>query len=218
MDEKEPKVGLPGGGGPAEGSKTLCMRTNHRLLPQANLKSEVKEKANMSLGGLLESCTTLRRHIGIQRASAKRLGLPIVNRMGSGKSTGIGIRSFSVLILTQLCLESLPCIAFQGLGHCLLLSYILVFQPPSGRAAAVAAKSLQSCLTLCDPRDGSPPGSLIPGILQARTLEWVQAGQVHANYYYSIITVTFSTENAPVDRWSLLSEHNRNIALISGTL
>ena len=40
-------------------------------------------------------------------------------------------------------------------------------------AAAAAAKSLQSCPTLCDPRDGSPPGSTIPGILQARTLEWV---------------------------------------------
>ena len=39
-------------------------------------------------------------------------------------------------------------------------------------AAAAAAKSLQSCLTLCDPRDGSPPGSTTPGILQARTLEW----------------------------------------------
>ena len=36
-----------------------------------------------------------------------------------------------------------------------------------------AAKSLQSCPTLCDPRDGSPPGSAVPGILQARTLEWV---------------------------------------------
>ena len=40
-------------------------------------------------------------------------------------------------------------------------------------SAAAAAKSLQSCLTLCDPIDGSPPGSPIPGILQARTLEWV---------------------------------------------
>ena len=40
-------------------------------------------------------------------------------------------------------------------------------------AAPVAAKSLQSCLTLCDPIDGSPRGSPIPGILQARTLEWV---------------------------------------------
>ena len=36
-----------------------------------------------------------------------------------------------------------------------------------------AAKSLQSCLTLCDPIDSSPPGSPIPGVLQARTLEWV---------------------------------------------
>ena len=40
-------------------------------------------------------------------------------------------------------------------------------------AAAAAPKSLQSCLTLCDPIDGSPPGSPVPGILQARTLEWV---------------------------------------------
>ena len=40
-------------------------------------------------------------------------------------------------------------------------------------AAAAAAKSLQSCPTLCDPIDGSPPGSPVPGILQARTLEWV---------------------------------------------
>ena len=40
-------------------------------------------------------------------------------------------------------------------------------------AAAAAAKSLQSCLTLCDPIDDSPPSSAVPGILQARTLEWV---------------------------------------------
>ena len=40
-------------------------------------------------------------------------------------------------------------------------------------SATATAKSLQSCLTLCDPIDGSPPGSPIPGILQARTLEWV---------------------------------------------
>jgi len=39
--------------------------------------------------------------------------------------------------------------------------------------AAAAAKSLQSCPTLCDPIDGGPPGSPVPGILQARTLEWV---------------------------------------------
>ena len=40
-------------------------------------------------------------------------------------------------------------------------------------AAAAAAKSLQSCPTLCNPRDSSPPGSPVPGILQSRTLEWV---------------------------------------------
>ena len=42
-----------------------------------------------------------------------------------------------------------------------------------GSAAAGAAKSLQSCPTLCDLIDGSPPGSPVPGILQTRTLEWV---------------------------------------------
>ena len=41
------------------------------------------------------------------------------------------------------------------------------------KAAAAAAKSLQSCLTLCNHIDSSPPGSSIPGILQAKTLEWV---------------------------------------------
>ena len=44
---------------------------------------------------------------------------------------------------------------------------------PLQYAAAASAKSPQSCLTLCDPIDGSPPGSPVPGILQARTLEWV---------------------------------------------
>ena len=47
---------------------------------------------------------------------------------------------------------------------------LLLFFPA---AAAAAAKSLQSCPTLCHPVDGSPPGSPVPGILQARTLEWV---------------------------------------------
>ena len=45
--------------------------------------------------------------------------------------------------------------------------------PSTPPAAAAAAKSLQSCPTLCDPIDGSPPGSPVPGILQARALEWV---------------------------------------------
>ena len=47
------------------------------------------------------------------------------------------------------------------------------FPGGAAAAAAAAAKSLQLCLTLCDPTDVSSPGSPVPGILQARTLEWV---------------------------------------------
>jgi len=50
--------------------------------------------------------------------------------------------------------------------------YLLMLSPEKIENAAAAAKSLQSCPTLCDPIDGSPPGSPVPGILQARTLEW----------------------------------------------
>ena len=50
---------------------------------------------------------------------------------------------------------------------------ICSFVNPLFTHAATAAKSLQSCPTLCDPIDSSPPGSPIPGILQARTLEWL---------------------------------------------
>ena len=47
------------------------------------------------------------------------------------------------------------------------------FNSVAAAAAAAAAKLLQSCPTLCDFRDSSPPGSPVPGILQTRTLEWV---------------------------------------------
>ena len=55
----------------------------------------------------------------------------------------------------------------------LVMKNIQVLQLRSWFYAAAAAKSLQSCPTLCDPIDSSPPGSPVPGILQARTLEWV---------------------------------------------
>ena len=56
--------------------------------------------------------------------------------------------------------------------------------------AAAAAKSLQSCPTLCDPIDGSPPGSSVPEILQARTLEWVAislSNQLRANLEHNLM-------------------------------
>ena len=66
------------------------------------------------------------------------------------------------LIQISLLWHSLICVPFYGSIH---FCYTC--------AAAAAAKSLQSCPTLCDPIDGSPPGSPVPRILQARTLEWV---------------------------------------------
>ena len=54
-----------------------------------------------------------------------------------------------------------------------VLEWVAIAFSEKGSAAAAAAKLLQSCPTLCDPRDGSPPGFPIPRILQARTLEWV---------------------------------------------
>ena len=72
---------------------------------------------------------------------------------------------------TQLSLKEV--ISIKEPGSCRLLGrgcVCVVVTPPA--AAAAAAKSLQSCSTLCDPIDSRPPGSLVPGIFQARVLEW----------------------------------------------
>ena len=62
---------------------------------------------------------------------------------------------------------------FYGLQSIITIIYKKVSKIYLGAAAAAAAKLPQSCPTLCDPRDGSPSVSPVPGILQARTLEWV---------------------------------------------
>ena len=59
--------------------------------------------------------------------------------------------------------------------------------------AVAAAKLLQSCLTLCDPIDSSPPGSPIPGILQARTLEWVAISFSNNRIYLALKRNTFES-------------------------
>ena len=70
-------------------------------------------------------------------------------------------------------------------------------------AAAVAAKSLQLCLTLCNPIDGSPPGSSVPGILQARILEWVAISFsnacMHAKSLQSCLTLCDAMDSSPPD-------------------
>ena len=64
---------------------------------------------------------------------------------------------------------------FSGKGSTLarMLSFFSLSISSKSECAAAAAKSLQLCPILCDPIDGSPPGSPIPGLLQARTLKWV---------------------------------------------
>ena len=57
--------------------------------------------------------------------------------------------------------------------HSSILAWSILWTVEPGGLKPAAAKLLQSCPTLCDPIDGSPPGSCIPGILQTRTLEWV---------------------------------------------
>ena len=79
----------------------------------------------------------------------------------------------AIQLLTQ---EACPCVFEIRQVYILwknLIDYTLSYYVLNFSFAAAAAKPLQSCPTLCDPIDGSPPGSPVPGILQARTLEWV---------------------------------------------
>ena len=94
----------------------------------------------------------------LQPNGAHRLLCP---QASPDKTTGVGCHSFfQGIFLNQGLIPSLP--------HCRHILYHL----SQGISIAIA-KSLQSCPTLCDPIDSSPPGSPVPGILQARTLEWV---------------------------------------------
>ena len=70
--------------------------------------------------------------------------------------------------------------------------------------AAAAAKSLQSCPTLCDPIDGSPPGSTVPGILQARTVEWVAISFCNAEERVSILSACLTPTLSPTHTGSNL--------------
>ena len=74
------------------------------------------------------------------------------------------------------CLSSNHFNSFSGCHHLWWIEVWLTFSP----LAAAAAKLFQSCPTLCNPIDGSPPGSPVPRILQARTLEWVAISFSHA--------------------------------------
>ena len=85
---------------------------------------------------------------------------------------GLGLFSFlsSYFTAQSLCMCSFP---WQESANIFLLNHKIPLQLVGKYFAAAAAASLQSCSILCDPIDGSPPGSPVPGILQARILEWV---------------------------------------------
>ena len=96
------------------------------------------------------------------------------------------------------------CLVLTSLLHYFILfffffSFSLVYQC---LAAAAAAKSLQSCPTLCDPIDGSPPGSPVPGILQARTLEWVSISFSNA-WTWKVKVKSLSSVRLPATPWTV---------------
>ena len=95
----------------------------------------------------------------------------------SSKTSILWHSAFFVVQLSHPYMTTGKTIAFTGrtfVGKVMsLLFNTLFFSSAFDYCRYLAAKSLQSCLTLCDPIDGSPPGSPVPGILQARTLEWV---------------------------------------------
>ena len=88
--------------------------------------------------------------------------------------------------LQVLVLQQLPYVGLEGVAcglhsaSSVVVAHRLYCSTTCAAAAAAAAKSLQSCPTLCDPIDGSQPGSPVPGILQARTLEWVAISSSNA--------------------------------------
>ena len=94
-------------------------------------------------------------------------------------------------------------------------------------AAAAAAKSLQSCLTLCDPIDGSPPGSSVPGILQAITLEWVAISFYNArkwkvkvkllSYFRPLATPWTADYQGPLSMGFSRQEYSSGLPLPSAT-
>ena len=102
--------------------------------------------------------------------------------------------SFSIFLCEVSDFHFYCCLSFSSLYQLLFILFFL----QRYAAAAAAAKSLQSCPTLCDPIDSSPPGSPVPGILQARTLEWVQFSSVAQSCPTLCNPMNHSTPGLPV--------------------
>ena len=94
-----------------------------------------------------------------------------LRELGEGRQHRALLRRQDMQILPSLCWLNPPVAIHTPISYFHLSHHEMMEAIPGFTAAA--AKSLQSCPTLCDPIDGSPPGSPVTGILQARTLEWV---------------------------------------------
>ena len=94
-----------------------------------------------------------------------------------------------------------PVVWLNSLSQILPLSYLSLAALSAAAAAAAAAKSLQLCPTLCDPTDGSPPGSPVPGILQARTLEWIAISFSNA-WKWKVKVKSFSRVQPSATPWT----------------
>ena len=111
---------------------------------------------------------------------------------------------FFLHILSNICyLETLMIAILTGVRWYLIsvLTYCISVIQTAAAIAAAAAKSLQSCPTLCDPIDGSPPGSTVPGILQARTLEWVAISFFNA-WKWKVKVKSISRVRLPATTWT----------------
>ena len=123
---------------------------------------------------------------------------------GSPEITICGLRRTGVWILI-LCND----FSFLNLSGSSISSYVIeaeiavpiALPPPEATTTAATAKSLQSCLTLCDPIDVSPPGSPAPGILQARALEWVAISFSNA-WKWKVKVKSLSRVWLPVTPWT----------------
>ena len=101
------------------------------------------------------------------------------------------------------CLQGFgSCEALEWISFFNMLVWIMDYSLGWVLVAAAAAKSFQSCLILCDPIDGNPPGSPVPGILQARTLEWVAISFSNA-WKWKVKVKSFSRVRLSATPWTV---------------
>ena len=115
------------------------------------------------------------------------------------------VESTDLLEFCFSCGKLLPVVTVTKSSVCLIIyckcKHLLYIALGISTAAAAAAKSLQSCPTLCNPIDGSPPGSPVPGILQARTLEWIAISFSNA-WKWKVKVKSLSRVRLPATPWT----------------